>query len=148
MTHILCPVNFTDVARDALQAAVRMATIFGARLHLVHVVEEGEQANPSMDEEKVRMWIGGEWQDICSYREIVVRGGAAERVLDCAEDIGADLIVMGAQHKTFRDVTVIGTTTERVTRFASCPVLIVPREAMQEKPAGLVEELATGRTII
>jgi nucleotide-binding universal stress UspA family protein len=48
-------------------------------------------------------------------------------VLDCADDLGADLIVIGAQHERFRDETVIGTTTERLIRFARVPVLTVPR---------------------
>jgi hypothetical protein len=55
-------------------------------------------------------------------------------VLDCAEDLGADLIVIGAQHKRFRDETIIGTTTERLVRFARVPVLTVPRRAAAEAP--------------
>ncbi len=51
-------------------------------------------------------------------------------MLDCADDVGADFLVIGAQHKLFRDETVIGTTTERLIRFAPCPVLVVPRETM------------------
>ena len=58
-----------------------------------------------------------------------MRGGPAERVLDCADDLDCDLLVVGAQHKLWRDDTVIGTTTERLIRFASTPVLVVPRAA-------------------
>lgn len=131
VTNILCPVNFTDVARDSLQAAAYVANAFGAHLVIVHVIEADEVTDVSADEEKVRKWIAPELQDICSYRELVVRGGAAERVLDCADDVGADLIVVGAQHRFFRNATVIGTTAERIIRFASCPVLVVPREAVR-----------------
>ncbi len=130
ITNIICPVNFTDVARESLHVAARVAEVFGARLTIVHVVESAEVTNAADDEARVRRWIAPELQAVCSFRELVVRGGAAERVLDCAEDLGADFLVIGAQHKFFRDETVIGTTTERLIRFASCPVLVVPREAV------------------
>jgi len=130
ITNILCPVNFTDVARDSLHVAGRIAEAFGARLTVVHVIEADEVIDPAADEERVRNWIAPELQDVTSYRELVVRGGPAERVLDCADDLGADFLVVGAQHKLFRDATVIGTTTERLIRFASSPVLVVSRPAV------------------
>jgi nucleotide-binding universal stress UspA family protein len=131
ITNVMCPVNFTDVARESLHAAGRIASGFGARLTVVHVIESDEVIDPRADEERVRKWIAPELQDVTTYREIVVRGGPAERVLDCADDVGADFLVIGAQHKLFRDATVIGTTTERLIRFASCPVLVVPRQAVR-----------------
>jgi nucleotide-binding universal stress UspA family protein len=133
ITNIICPVNFTDVARDALHVAGRIAEAFRARLTIVHVLEADEVTNVAADEEQVRRWVAPELQDVSSYRELVVRGGPAERVLDCADDVGADFFVIGAQHKVFRDATVIGTTTERLIRFASCPVLVVPREAVRRE---------------
>ena len=129
ITNILCPVNFTDVARESVHVAARLAEAFGAWLTIVHVLESDEVVDVKTDEERVRRWVAPQLQDVCQFRELVVRGGPAERVLDCADDLGADFVVIGAQHKLFRDATVIGTTTERVIRFASCPVLVVPREA-------------------
>jgi len=101
------------------------------------VPEPFEVTPKALNEESLRHWIGPELQDICTYSELTVRGGAAERVLDCADDLGADLLVLGAQHKHFRDSTVAGTTTEHVIRFASCPVLVVPRAAV---PAAKTED--------
>jgi nucleotide-binding universal stress UspA family protein len=143
ITNIMCPVNFTDVARESLHVAARLAEAFGAHLTIVHVIEADEVMNAKADEEKVRLWVAPELQDVCSFRELVVRGGAAERVLDCAEDVGADFLVIGAQQKLFRDATVIGTTTERLIRFASCPVMVVPRQAVRrEAKAEVRDELA------
>ena len=133
VTNVLCPINFTEVARETLHAAARIAHGFGARLTIVHVVESNEVTNVPADEERVRRWVDPELQDAVSYRELVVRGGPAERVLDCADDVGADLLVVGAQHKLFRDTTVIGATTERLIRFASCPVVVVPRTKVSEE---------------
>jgi nucleotide-binding universal stress UspA family protein len=143
ITNILCPVNFTEVARESLHVAGRIAETFGAHLTVAHVLEGDEVIDPKDDEAHVRRWIAPELQDVSSYRELVVRGGPAERVLDCADDIGADFLVIGAQHKLFRDATVIGTTTERLIRFASCPVLVVPRPAVRHS-----EEVAASKDLV
>jgi nucleotide-binding universal stress UspA family protein len=127
VSRILCPINFSDTAFASLQWASRMASAFRTELVVVHVVEPNAPPDDT-DLRRVREWIAPELPKAVSYRELVLHGGAAERVLDCAEDIGADLMVIGAQHKIFRDTTVIGTTTERLVRYASCPVMIVPRQ--------------------
>lgn len=131
ITKILCPVNMTDVARDSLRVASSLANRFGAELLVVHVAEHGD---PTADAEMaLRSWLAPELPLGATWRELVLRGGAAERVLDCADDLNADLLVIGAQHKFFGDKTVIGTTTERVIRFARCPVLAVTRQITTAK---------------
>jgi nucleotide-binding universal stress UspA family protein len=136
ITRIVCPVNFTDVARDALRFATRLANAFAAELVVVHAIEEESRSRLVADEERmhhearVRNWIDAGTQGLCSYRELVLRGSAAARVLDCVDDLEADLLVIGAQHKLFRDATVVGTTTERLVRFAECPVLTIAHSAV------------------
>lgn len=142
ITKIVCPVNFTDVARDALDFAAQLADLFGAELIVLHAIEADDRPDSPTDEARihnearVRNWIDQELQDICTYREILVRGSAAERVLDCVEDLDGDLLIIGAQHRLFRDSTVIGTTTERIVRFAECPVLTIahPPVTREETP--------------
>lgn len=124
VTRIVCPTNFSGVAGDSLRIAASLAEAFNAELIVVHVVEELSQS-------RVRQELDPELKRLCSFREIVLRGGAAERILDCADDTGADLLVVGAQRKLFRDETVIGSTTERLVRFATCPVLTVTRAAAE-----------------
>jgi nucleotide-binding universal stress UspA family protein len=126
VTKIVCPINFTDAARESLDYAAHLAASFDCELNVVHVVEHTDPMRAAVAEEDVRSWIVPAIQERCTVRQLVMRGGAAERVLDCAEDIGADLLVIGAQQKLFRDVTTIGTTTERLVRFARMPVLTVP----------------------
>jgi nucleotide-binding universal stress UspA family protein len=127
VTKILCPINFSDTARDAAIYAANLAAALGADLIFVHVVDESDIRHAATGAAEVHGWIDPSLRVHGKYREIVLHGGAAERVLDCAEDIGADLLVLGAQHKMFRDGTVVGTTTERIVRFARIPVLTIPR---------------------
>jgi len=129
---ILCPINFTDVARTSLEYASHLAAAFDCELSVLHVVEDEDRMHAIAAGMDVRAWIDPAVQNRCTYREVIRRGGGAERVLDYAEDLGADLIVIGAQHRLFRDETVIGTTTERLVRFARVPVLSVPRRVAAE----------------
>lgn len=125
--HLLCPVNYTPIARKALQHAVSLAQCFGAELTVVHVLED-EAPKASDREALARLceWVPEDARSHCHVKELVRRGDAAEQIIETARALGSDLIVLGAQHKRFFDTTVIGTTTVRVTRHAPCPVLVIP----------------------
>ena len=126
---ILCPVNFSFVALDSIRKAATMAAKFDADLVVLYVVEEKQPALDQDLEKELASWIEPELRGRSRYRQMVSSGNAAERVLEIADEINADLLVMGAQHRMFRNATVIGTTSERVVRFAKCAVLTVPRPA-------------------
>ncbi len=122
--RVLCPVNYSDVAREALRNAILLGDAFGAEVSVVHVVESEKNGGGL---EELRDWIPLEYRDRCCYEELVIHGHAAESVIDLARKSKSDVIVIGAQHKHFVDTTVIGTTTERIVRHAGCPVLTVVR---------------------
>ncbi len=133
ISRILCPVNFTDVGRLALEEAAGLAEAFLADLVVVHVIELADEPFLTHLEQEFAAWVEPGIRDRCSYRQVVARGNAAELVLATADETGADLIVVGAQHKRFRDATVIGTTTERVVRFARQPVWTVVSQVKPTK---------------
>jgi nucleotide-binding universal stress UspA family protein len=139
---VVCPVNFTYIARESLFHASVMAEAFDAELVVVYVAEA--IATPKLPEVEAAfsLWVGPTVRDRVRYRlTIIDQGAPAEAVLSTAADVDADLIVLGAQHKFFSDVTVIGATTQRVTRFARCPVMTVVRHARTEMELEVEEEL-------
>ena len=130
---ILCPVNFTHVARESLTHACALAEAFGAQLNVMYVVEALDQDQIPQVESAFRQWVDPQITERCRFTHIFIHDGdPAEQVLTKASEIGTDLIVVGAQHRFFHDATVIGTTTERITRFARVPVLTVARKARTE----------------
>ncbi len=56
----------------------------------------------------------------------VVAGQIAEQILKTAEEVRADLIVMGTGDHTLLGQRTLGTTARKVTQHATVPVLIVP----------------------
>jgi nucleotide-binding universal stress UspA family protein len=130
---ILCPVNFTDVAHAALDYACTLAQALEAELIVVHVMGDLEASLHPFVEEDFSPWVEGAVRDRCRYVQLIVREGhAAEEVLRLSNE-RKSMIVIGAQHRRFSDSTVIGTTTERVIRFAKQPVLTVIRPVAEKK---------------
>jgi nucleotide-binding universal stress UspA family protein len=123
--NILCPVNFTDIARKAMGYATTLAERFSAELRVLTVIESPGEVSEEEEKEKLCAWIPGSLHSRCRMQEAVRRGNAAEQILETAASDGCDLIVLGAQHKRFWDSTVLGTTTVNVTRHAPCPVFTV-----------------------
>jgi nucleotide-binding universal stress UspA family protein len=126
--HILCPINTSDVARFAFEHASAVAQQFGARLTALFVVEEQQADAESLRsaEERLRAWLCADAGADCDFQPVVRMGDAAAEVILLARQTASDLIVIGAQHRPLADTTVLGVTTERVTRHAHCPVLVVP----------------------
>ncbi len=137
---ILCPVNFTTVAHQALDQACSLGQAFQAQLVVVHVREPQTSVNEDL-QMRFSGWIDPVIRKRLRYHQIVVNGDPAAQVLEISDQIGADLVVVGAQHKRFFDSTVMGTTTERVTRFARQPVLTVIRRTPAAETDNPVIEL-------
>ena len=132
---VLCPVNFTPIAGAALNYAAKITDAFHAELVMLYV-NDGTRP-PVLDRAGAELaaWIAPAVRERIRYREVVTHGDAAARVLEIAEEVDSDLIVVGAQHRLFSDSTVIGTTTERITRFARRPVLTVSLKPPAHKAA-------------
>jgi nucleotide-binding universal stress UspA family protein len=125
--RIVCPVNFTGVARDAVEHAVSLAMALDAALDFLHVVEKGGTPAAAEEMKKICDWVPEKAKVNCRFEEMAVGSDPAEQILDYAGETGADLLVIGAQHRKFSDTTIIGTTSVRIVRHAPLPVLTVTR---------------------
>ena len=136
--RILCPINYTPVALDALRWAVDLARRSGAELLLLTSIEEEAAAMAGAThehEERLCAALPPAAREHCAFRPLVRQGNPAEQVLKAAAEEGCDLIVLGAQHRPLLETTIIGTTSVRVMRHAACPVLTVTRHHADDEPA-------------
>jgi nucleotide-binding universal stress UspA family protein len=117
--RILCPVNDSAAAREALRIAGGLAGCLGARLTILQILKPGAQ-------HVVRSICPPAAAAACEIEQIARAGDAAEEIVSASAETGCDLAVIGATHRVFFDATVLGTTTLRVIRHARCPVLTVP----------------------
>lgn len=134
--QILVAYDGSHQSQEAFRHAVEIARRFEAGLHVVSVirlpepagrvevqalVEEGEQ-HFAAELKKLADLAAAEGLTITS--ETVV-GHPAEHLVAVAEQRQADLIVMGRRGKTGVQRWMLGSVSERVLRYAHCPVLVV-----------------------
>lgn len=126
VSALLCPVNFTPLARYAVNAACCLAKQFDARLHVVHIATGKSHADLEGLQQTIREWIAPDAREHCDFRQIVRRSGsAADQILECSNDIGADLVVLGGGRRAHGMQRGSGTTVERLIRAATIPVMSV-----------------------
>ncbi len=135
---ILLPI---DLAQDsswkkALPVAVSLCETYGAALHLVTVIPDlahgmVRQYFPEDYEEKLKQGTHDNMrdfiaehlagQDVTSH---IVHGPIYQRIIETAEETGADLIVMGSHRPELADY-LIGPNAARVVRHTACSVMVV-----------------------
>jgi nucleotide-binding universal stress UspA family protein len=140
--RILCPVDFSESALDALAYAINMAEEADAQLTLLHVVEFSPPLTevpllPAPDLTRVREAAAAEARrkmhalipesarTYCTVETAVVEGRAYREIHRHAIEHQCDLIVMGVHGRGALDLLVFGSTTHHVIRASACPVLIV-----------------------
>lgn len=131
MQLILCATDLSPRADLAVDRAAALARQFGARLRLLHVVDE-DQPPAIVDAELAgaREALDARLEDLdgtgTAGIESEVRAGSAFRaIVTSAQAAGADVVVMGAHRRRILKDVVIGTTIERVLRTGTHPVLMV-----------------------
>lgn len=141
--RILVTTDFSECALAGVEEAAGLAKQLDAEVLLVYVVQD--RLPPMM------LGSGLHWQDVVEKHEQTARqavkdyavehlpgipvkvevcvGEPSETIVRIAEEQKADLIVIASHGHGLFGQFVLGSTTERVLRRASCPVLVVrPRE--------------------
>jgi nucleotide-binding universal stress UspA family protein len=136
---ILCPVDFSTHSRLALQYAVALARRSKGRVTALHVNNPlliAAAAAAAYDERELLRTSGAELKrfvaravgkgDAARVEPVVMMGEASREILKEADRLPADLIVMGTQGLSGAGRLFFGSTTERVLRDATVPILAVP----------------------
>ena len=152
--HVLCPIDFSDFSRHALDHAMAVAHRYDARVTALHVfvlaVEgalftgaAGSQtfsltdANREALLARIRGFVEGEAGGAVPVDAVVREStDVASQILHEAEALSADLLVIGTHGRSGFDWLVLGSVTEKILRKAPCPVLTIPRRTADAVPAG------------
>jgi len=121
VSRVLCPVDNSGASRRALAWTSRMARCFGSAVTVLHV--RGKDNAAAIDD--LEAWIPAQFRQDCAMECVVREGDAAEEIVAFAQQLPADMAVIGAQHRPFHGVSVIDPATVMVVRHAPCPVLTV-----------------------
>jgi nucleotide-binding universal stress UspA family protein len=142
---ILVPLDFSEASRLGLEYALAFAQEFHAAVVLFHAVmvtglvlanrhtaaqlptliaSQRDYAKGEMEElRKVISRKGGEVET-----KIAV-GSPVEQIANHVAKAGVDLIITSTHGRSGLSRVFIGSTAERIVRYATCPVLVVPNRA-------------------
>ena len=142
--RILFPTDFSPIAAHAFGYALGIAQKFGARLFLLHVIDEQADLRgfylPHLAYEQVEADIATAARTMMAtfragiegyadHQGTVVSGVPHAEILKAAKAQEVDLIVMGTHGLAGVEHLLFGSTAERVVRQAGCPVLTVRPDA-------------------
>lgn len=140
LDHILVPVDFGPTSETAIDRAIALAADYRADVTLLHVVEvpffgfgpgeaESEEVRSS---ELLHALVQGrvrELRHLHGWRGVamteVVFGSPAEEIVDAADRLDAQTIVLGLPPQSTLAHAVTPSTTDRVLRRANCPVVVL-----------------------
>jgi nucleotide-binding universal stress UspA family protein len=142
---ILCPVDFSDYSAAAVRAAAALGAMQKGRVTVLHLVEPllaraaaaGYDTDYVLDRTREDLLefldrvLPRDWPE-AARPAIEARIGSPDAILVAATELQADLIAMGTQGLGGLARLVFGSTTERVLRHATVPVLAVPPGARSE----------------
>ncbi len=128
--RILCPVDFSDASRHALDHAATIARWYEAKVSIVHVFNPTllvpSDFNERRIEEQMHEWLAASMKTGAECDLVFEEGSPAERILASANATSADMIVMGTHGREGFERLLLGSVAEHVLRHAGCPVLTVP----------------------
>ncbi|MBN3907451.1 MAG: universal stress protein [Nostoc sp. NMS1] len=134
---VLFPIDQSRETREAADVVTNVVKKYSSRLVLLSVVEEpspdatdAPSADPMVSPEVVAKLLENA-QSLFSGQgiqsEILERKGKpAFTICDVADEIGADLIIMGCRGLGLTEEGADDSVTTRVINLSPCPVLIVP----------------------
>ena len=138
---ILCPVDFSEPSREAMQHAEQLAKALGAEMLLAHVVVPAlypvafgaaPMGAVSLDQdaqEAVKANLQATAQEVSERgvpcQALVDVGTPSRRLVEMVQEHGVDLLVIGTHGATGLSHVLLGSTAERVVRLCPCPVLTV-----------------------
>lgn len=143
----LVATDFSTGARQAAEEALMLAENFYGRVVFFHVFNQPSYAVSYVHELGVSLpippptpeQIEPEWEAFLSglplekvdWEKSSTEGKAAIAIVRQAEQVKADVIVMGTQGRSGLPYILLGSVAEKVARTASCPVLTIRPEPFE-----------------
>jgi nucleotide-binding universal stress UspA family protein len=140
LKHVLCPVDFSNSSKAALDVALSIAQEGDAEITILHVsdvpTDEPLTTRPiatpefyaeyeESTRERLKALVADGVSNWCRPTTRIRRGKAYREILAEAAESRTDLVVIGVHGRNPLDLMLFGSTTNQVVRRATCPVLTV-----------------------
>jgi nucleotide-binding universal stress UspA family protein len=131
---VLFPIDQSREAREAADVVANIVQTYGSRLILLSVVEEPDAeapaTSPMVSPAAVAQLLENA-RTLFAQQGIIAellerQGKPAFTICDVADEVEANLIIMGCRGIGLTDEGATDSVTTRVINLSPCPVLIVP----------------------
>lgn len=145
MKTILTAIDFSDATPAVLKAAVDMAKVQGATLHIIHVMEPEpsytaygmtpeefpaiqvfQHESQRRAEARINEAVAEAQKELTDVRADLLVGSALHSIIDYAQSHAVELIVIGTHGHGAVAALLIGSVAEGLVRKAICPTLVIP----------------------
>lgn len=152
--RIVLATDFSECAEEALEYAAFLGKACPATVDILHVVEIPPDLHPD-DAPAERYFDQRRKQAEQPLDELVRRlasmgvtarwrqrlGMPSRQISLAAEELGADLVTLGAYGRTGPTEVLLGSTAQRVVQAASCPVLTVHPVQLRWRPSSTMRHV-------
>lgn len=135
MQHILVPIGSNESAKNTLQYAIDFASIIDANIFVFRaysaISKTGTMINVSSIIERetslyLRTLVNSVNTKNVDVKLISANGSVIESVNSIDEEIGIDLIIIGAKSNSIREEIYLGKTAGSLVKQTEVPMLVIP----------------------
>jgi nucleotide-binding universal stress UspA family protein len=138
ISHILCPIDYSEISHHALAQAAAIARWYEARLTVLYVfpnlptmdapllLNEGDRERLMS---QMREFASGVPSTVALDFRLQEAGFVHEEIVKQIEATQADVLVLGTHGRSGFQRLFLGSVSEKVIRKVTCPTVIVPPRA-------------------
>ena len=139
MKNLLVPTDFSEYAEAALEYAAFIARLRKSTIHILAVVHSTSDDEYKKAEEKLKQLKKIKFlADIAVETYIKIDGNISDKIVEGAEDVKADLILMGSHGTSTVSDILLGSNTERVVKKSEFSVLTIKHKVVDLKIKSIV----------
>ncbi|MCD4663706.1 MAG: universal stress protein [Bacteroidales bacterium] len=135
LEKILLATDLSKSSKNVVENAIGLAKIFRSKIILIHVLPDdikNEKARLLLDEAAIKR-LGAINDRIISKgiktaKPILEYGNYFDKIIQTADSINANMILIGAGEKLKNDIFQLGTTAEKIIRKSVIPVWIIKND--------------------
>lgn len=156
MKKVLIALDYDPTAQKVAEVGYALAKEMNAEVILIHVISNMEyytstayspimgygdfgnvgltkvySADELKEETQKYLEKSKEHLGDSNIKTIVVEGDSADAILSVAEEIHANMIVIGSHSRRWLDKVLMGSITERVVKKSTIPIFIVPTKGFR-----------------
>jgi len=120
---ILCPIQFDKITIATLELVTRLRRPEERHVYLLCVIPEDSSEIRRLASDALRSLAHTWFEGKMSHETVVRVGKPAAAIVQAAEELGVDLVVMATHGRTGEKYEKLGSVTEEVVRDSTRPVL-------------------------